>query len=91
MRVRPSPTKLAFVAAAVLAVLSLADARGFRRYWRLRQNVESLSEQNQLTAARNRAMMLEVQALRGDLRALETAAREELGFVRAGEIVIHLE
>lgn len=83
--------KVVWAAAVVLALASLADQKGFRRYSRLRDDVQILSERNRLLSEKNRKMLLEIEALRGDARALETAAREELGFVRAGEIVIHLE
>jgi cell division protein FtsB len=39
----------------------------------------------------NRQMSRELEGLRTDRRALERAAREELGFVKPGEIVVNLE
>lgn len=77
--------------AAVLAAISVADARGFRRYLRLQQDVQSLTERNHALEEQNAAMLREVEALRSDKAALERAAREELGFVKPGEIVLNLE
>lgn len=86
--------KLLMVAATVAVALSLAsvaDARGFRRYLRLRQDVEGIRERNRALAAQNEALRQEIAALRKDPAALERAVREELGYVKPGEIVFHLE
>ncbi|MFZ5471889.1 MAG: FtsB family cell division protein [Myxococcota bacterium] len=77
--------------AGALAVFSAADARGFRRYLRLQREIVALAESNRHTAAKNRAMVQEIESLRSDRRALERAAREELGFVRPGELVLTVE
>ena len=77
--------------ALLLAIVSVADARGFRRYFRLRQDIAEMTERNRQTAAENRVLVREIEALRTDPSALERAAREELGFVKPGEVVINLE
>lgn len=82
---------VAAVLAGVLSLASVADARGFRRYLKLRQDVESLQERNRVLAEQNEALMREINALRKDPAALERAAREELGYVKPGELVFHLE
>lgn len=78
-------------AAAVLAAFSAAAEGGFRRYSRLSREVDDLKTQNRAVAARNARLLSEIQRLRTDDAAIERAAREELGFVRPGEIVISLE
>lgn len=86
--------KLLGVAACValgLTLVSAADARGFRRYLRLRQDVESLHERNRVLTEQNDVLLREISALRNDPAALERAAREELGYIKPGEIVFHLE
>ncbi|KFE70207.1 FtsB family cell division protein [Hyalangium minutum] len=82
---------VAAVLAGVLSLASVADARGFRRYLSLRQDVESLQERNRALSDQNEALRREISALRKDPAALERAVREELGFVKPGEIVFHLE
>ncbi len=77
--------------AGLLAAISTVDARGFRRYVALKQELAQLSARNLDLSERNRQMARELDALRTDPRALERAAREELGFVKPGEIVINLE
>lgn len=77
--------------ALFLALISVADARGFRRYLRLQQDVQSLQERNRSLEEQNAALLREVDALRFDPKALERAAREELGFIKPGEIVLSLE
>lgn len=64
---------------------------GFRRYVRLSQDVKTLKERNQRLSDDNTRLRREVEALRDDPRALERAAREELGLVKPGEIVFSLE
>jgi len=81
--------------AALLALactlLSMADAKGFRRYFRLRQEMSDLRDKNKQLAEENQSLLQEVRALRGDPASLERAAREELGFVRPGDVVLNME
>lgn len=81
----------AAVAALGLALLSVADEAGFRRYFRLRREVAALEARTERLRAQNAALAAEVQALGKDPRAIERAAREELGFVKPGEVVLNLE
>ena len=78
-------------AAAALAAFSAAAEGGFRRYSRRSREVEDLKVQNRAVAAKNARLLAEIQRLRSDDGAIERAAREELGFVRPGEVVISLE
>ena len=82
---------VAAVLAGVLSLASVADARGFRRYLKLRQDVEALQERNRTLAQQNEGLLREINALRKDPAALERAAREELGYIKPGELVFHLE
>ena len=77
--------------AFVLAAWSASAEGGFRRYLSLSQQVETLKAKNRQTTEDNAKLRKEVDTLRSDPRAIERAAREELGFIRPGEIVIHLE
>lgn len=77
--------------AAVLAAWSAAAEGGFRRYSRLSKEVHDLTAQNREVAARNARLGAEIARLRSDDLAIERAAREELGFVRPGEVVVSLE
>ncbi|MER2560370.1 MAG: septum formation initiator family protein [Myxococcaceae bacterium] len=79
-----------FIALLLAAASAMAEG-GFRRYVRLSQDVKSLKERNQRLSDDNARMRREVEALRDDPRALERAAREELGLVKPGEIVFSLE
>ncbi len=84
-------TVAASVAAALLAVLSIADDRGLRRVSRLRLEVDALEARNRDLEAANAALRLEIQALTGDPRAVERAAREDLGYVKPDEVVFSFE
>ena len=77
--------------AAALTAGSLADAEGFRRYGRLAAERDALEAQNAALRLENQRLRGEVRALHEDPEALERAAREELGFVRPGEVVVNLE
>jgi cell division protein FtsB len=77
--------------AAVLVLVSLVDARGFRRYFRLQRQIASLSERNRQLAEHNDSLRREVEALRADPQTLEQAAREELLFIKPDEVVVNLE
>ena len=77
--------------APALTILSITDGEGFRRYFRLRGEVRSLENRNAELRLQNAALSRQVEALRSDPVALERAAREELGFIAPGEVVINLE
>lgn len=77
--------------AGALALWSAADARGFRKYLELEQNLTALEARNQELREQNARYLTEIEALNEDPVALERAAREELGFIRPGEIVFNLE
>jgi cell division protein FtsB len=81
----------AVMVAAALALVSVVDARGFRRYWRIQHDVAQLAEKNRALIEQNARLAGEIEALRRDPKALERAAREELGFVKPGEIVVNVE
>ena len=77
--------------ALVLAVCSAADAGGFRRSIELQREIAQLKSRNDALAEENAGLVKEIRGLRKDPAALERAAREELGFVKPGEVVITLE
>jgi cell division protein FtsB len=83
--------RLAAGVSLVLAVWSALQPQGFRRHARLKAQAESLAQRNQQLREENARLGREVEGLRDDPAAIERAAREELGFVKPGEIVIHLE
>ena len=77
--------------ALALMLLSAADGDGFRRYLKLRAEIEALETRSAQLTQENEAMSRQVEALRSNPVALERAAREELGFIAPGEVVINLE
>ena len=91
MTVRRKLLGVAACVAAVLTLVSVVDAKGFRRYLRLRQDLEAIEARNQVLSEQNDVLLREINALRNEPAALERAAREELGYVKPGEIVFHLE
>lgn len=81
----------ALAVALIFAAGSAFAEGGFRRYFKLAQDVQQLKERNHFIVSENARLRREVESLRGEGRAVERAAREELGFVRPGEIVFSLE
>ena len=80
-------------AGAVLALLglSLADPSGLRKALRNEAEGLRLEQENASLEARVAQLRREVKALQGDPAALERAAREDLGYVKPGEIVYKLD
>lgn len=80
-------------AALVLALLalSLADPGGLRKAIRNEAEVARLERENAALEQRVAQLRREVKALQGDPAAVERAAREELGYVKPGEVVYKLD
>ena len=84
---RGKAIKWAAGVAAALVLLSLMDSGGFRRRRALQRDLADLEERNRALREKNQSLIEEIELLRSDPRAVERAAREELGFVRPGEVV----
>jgi len=80
------------LAAAVLGLLGLSawDPDGLRKVHRLEAEVRRRGAETHDLARENTRLRREIRALQGEPGALERAAREELGFVRPGELVFKL-
>lgn len=77
--------------ALVLALCSALDTRGFRRSIALQRDISALKVRNAELQRQNASLAEQIRGLRKDPQAQERAAREELGFVKPGELVINLE
>src|SRR5450755_369113 len=82
----------AAVVAFVLAYVPyhLYARSGFARTIALRRDLASLHARNRELTAENERLTRQAEALRDDPSAIERVARAELGWVRAGEIVVDL-
>ena len=85
---RGKAIKWAAGVAAALVLLSLTDSGGFRHRRALQRDLADLEERNRMLRERNQTLVEEIELLRSDPRAQERAAREVLGFVRPGELVL---
>jgi cell division protein FtsB len=74
-----------------LGTASALDPEGLRKALRHEREGERLARENAALEARVHRLRREVKALSGDPAALERAAREELGYVRPGELVYKLD
>ena len=83
-------TWLFLAAVAALGALSALDPAGMRKQVRLEAEARRLEAENRELRQENVRLRREARALAGDASALERAAREELGYVRPGEIVLQL-
>ena len=79
------------IALLVLLALSALDKEGLRKARRNEAEAERLERENAALEQRVARLRREVKALQGDPAALERAAREELGYVKPGEIVYKLD
>ncbi|HTO97301.1 MAG TPA: septum formation initiator family protein [Myxococcales bacterium] len=83
----------AFVLSLGMSAASLLDPKGLRRLRRLGADIERQEQQNRELRAENARLRKTVRELSPPLRneALEKAAREQLGFVRADEVLFKFE
>ena len=89
---RRSKTMLFLAAAtAVVGVAVAFDAQGLRKERRMRAEAALIHAENEKLGAENGRLTREVQALRSRPEAMERAAREELRYVRPGEVVYRLD
>ena len=94
---RETKTWAGRLAAAAVVVFVLAYVpyhvyvkSGLARTIVLRRDLAALRAHNQELAAENDRLAREAEALRNDPAAIERVARDELGWVRAGEVVVDL-
>lgn len=83
----------AFAASLCMSALSLGDPKGLPRVRRLRADVERQEQKNRELRAENARLAKTVRELSPPLqpRALEKAAREQLGYVRQDEVLFKFE
>ena len=63
---------------------------GWLRVQELQAKIQAQQEANQVLAARNNALLAEVQDLKAGKQAVEERARGELGMVREGEYFVQI-
>ena len=83
----------ATVASLAIAVGALVDPHGVRLLRRLDQDIARQESANQALREENARLQRRVRALSApmDPRVLEKEAREQLGFVRPGEVLVKFE
>lgn len=89
-RVRPTAALIPF-ALMVMAIMTVPtlvlEEQGLPRYRRLREELRELRESNEDLVREIASLKAEVEALRSDPAYVERIARDELGMVRADELV----
>jgi cell division protein FtsB len=78
-------------AAILLAVAGALDPSGLAKSMSLLEECDRLAEENGRLQAENARLAREARALVTDPRARERAAREELRFIRSGEVIYRLD
>ena len=76
------------VVAMVSVPLHLLDARGLPRYRALKAELAEVDARNADLARDNAALERTIEALRTDPASVEHIARDQLGMVRPGELVV---
>ncbi|HUK66145.1 MAG TPA: septum formation initiator family protein [Anaeromyxobacteraceae bacterium] len=87
----PHKSLLFLFAVSALLAASALDPNGLRKARRNEAEAGRLERENAALAEQVAKLRREVKALQGDPVALERAAREELGFVKPGEIIYNLD
>jgi cell division protein FtsB len=64
---------------------------GYVRYRKMQDDLEEIDRKNAALRAQNHDLRREVRHLRTDPAAITQVARDELGLVKPGEIVIQIE
>jgi cell division protein FtsB len=83
---------LALLGAAILwAVAGALDPSGLGKSFRLQVECVRLADENDRLQAENHRLAREARALLTDPKARERAAREELRFIRPGELIYRLD
>jgi cell division protein FtsB len=70
-----------------MLALAIGGEKGFLTLWRMEREVERLAEEVRDIEQENSDLQREVWRLQHDMAYVERLARQELGFVRQGEIV----
>jgi cell division protein FtsB len=78
------------VAALGLCTATALDQRGIRRFLKLRAEVVDLRSRNVQAHREHDRLVRQVHALRDNPEAIERAVRQELGFIRPGELVLEM-
>ncbi len=92
--VPPSRRRFALLYALALLALLVVSALapdGLRKARRNEGEAARLERENAALESRVTSLRREVRALQGDPAALERAAREELGYVKPGELIYKLD
>ncbi len=79
------------VAAVLTAAAVALDGEGLKKYRLMRDQAAQLRAENVELEAEIARLTREAQALRTNPAALERAAREELRFIRPGEVIYRLD
>ena len=79
---------VSFVVALAVGTYTALAPSGLSRWFSLRDEERKLDQQVEAAQAENAALTREVKQLRDDPRAVEEAVREELGWVKTGELVL---
>ena len=90
MPIGKRPLFFYFAALAALFAASALNGQGLPKAAQLAASARAFARENEELREEVGRLRREVKALSGDPAALERAAREELGYVRPGEVVFQL-
>jgi cell division protein FtsB len=89
--VRPASYLLvSFLSSVLLFAFFLVGDRGFLQVRRQRQELANVKERVSQLATANERLEAEIAALKSEPAAAEKIAREDLGLVREGEVILEL-
>ena len=86
---RRLPRRVVLLVAGALVVVGLAvGANGAMRVWQMERELHSLEQEIVRLRAQTATLTQTLDRLRNDPLYIEKRAREELGYVREGEIIL---
>jgi cell division protein FtsB len=77
-------------ASAVVMLHTLFEPAGWSRRERVRSDLAAVREQNEAVERENAELRSAIRALRSRKEVQERVVRDELGYVRAGDVVLEL-
>ena len=79
---------LAILVIGVALLLGHPDTRGWSETSRIQSELEALCATNRALRTENQRLSVQVEALKDNPAFLEQVAREDLGYIRDGEVVV---
>ncbi len=82
---------IAILVIFVLGILTVFGKHGFIHLTHLKTQLREIELKNNQLTAENKKLRTEIDLLKNNSKYLEEVARKELGLIKEGEIIYHIE